>query len=125
MTWIDFMSQFGGNCGLCLGISLLSVVEIFYWFSVKLCKNFQTRGARAQQQQTPSSLRRKRGMCSHNLIPIFSNLGIVIQGFSVGLHMLFYAIFLLQSTKSERYVLLSISLKCRESIRPTILLSNF
>ena len=42
MTWIDFMSQFGGNCGLCLGISLLSVVEIFYWFSVKLCKNFKT-----------------------------------------------------------------------------------
>ena len=32
-----------------------------------------------------------------------SNLGSVIQGFSVGLHMLFYAIFLLQSTKLERY----------------------
>ena len=46
MTWIDFMSQFGGNCGLCLGISLLSVVEIFYWFSVKLCKNFKTWGGR-------------------------------------------------------------------------------
>ena len=41
MTWVDFMSQFGGNCGLCLGISLLSVIEIFYWFSVKLCKNFK------------------------------------------------------------------------------------
>ena len=40
MTWVDFMSQFGGNCGLCLGISLLSVIEIFYWFSIKLCKNF-------------------------------------------------------------------------------------
>ena len=41
MTWVDFMSQFGGNCGLCLGISLLSVIEIFYWFSIKLCKNFK------------------------------------------------------------------------------------
>ena len=41
LTWYDFMSQVGGNCGLCLGISLLSVIEIFYWFSVMLGKNFR------------------------------------------------------------------------------------
>ena len=40
MTWFDFISSFGGFCGLCLGISFVSVVEILYWFSVRLCKNF-------------------------------------------------------------------------------------
>ena len=40
MTWFDFISSFGGFCGLCLGISFVSVVEIFYWFSIRLCRNF-------------------------------------------------------------------------------------
>ena len=40
MTWFDFISSFGGFCGLCLGISFVSVVEIIYWFSVRLCRNF-------------------------------------------------------------------------------------
>ena len=41
MTWLDFVSGFGGLCGLCLGISFVSLVEILYWFSIRLCKNFQ------------------------------------------------------------------------------------
>ena len=40
MTWFDFISSFGGFCGLCLGISFVSVVEILYWFSIRLCRNF-------------------------------------------------------------------------------------
>jgi len=40
MTWLDFISSFGGICGLCLGISFVSVAEIVYWFSIRLCKNF-------------------------------------------------------------------------------------
>ena len=40
MTWLDFISSLGGICGLCLGISFVSVTEILYWFSLRLCKNF-------------------------------------------------------------------------------------
>ena len=39
MTWLDFISGFGGICGLCLGISFVSLVEIAYWFTLRLCKN--------------------------------------------------------------------------------------
>ena len=39
MTWLDFISNMGGVCGLCLGISFVSVIEFIYWFSVKLCAN--------------------------------------------------------------------------------------
>jgi len=39
MTWLDFISGFGGFCGLCLGFSFVSFVEILYWFSLKLCRN--------------------------------------------------------------------------------------
>ena len=40
MTWMDFISGFGGFCGLCLGFSFVSIVEIIYWFSLKLCSKF-------------------------------------------------------------------------------------
>ena len=40
MTWLDFISGFGGLCGLCLGISFVSVAEILYWFSIRLCRRF-------------------------------------------------------------------------------------
>ena len=40
MTWLDFISGFGGICGLCLGISFVSLVEIAYWFTLRLCNNF-------------------------------------------------------------------------------------
>ena len=39
MTWLDFISGLGGLCGLCLGISFVSIYEILYWFSVRLCEN--------------------------------------------------------------------------------------
>ena len=40
MTWFDFISSIGGVCGLCLGISFVSVIEIIYWFSIRLFKEF-------------------------------------------------------------------------------------
>ena len=39
MTWLDFISGLGGICGLCLGISFVSLVEIAYWFTLRLCNN--------------------------------------------------------------------------------------
>ena len=39
MTWLDFISNFGGICGLCLGISFVSVTEFLYWFSIRLCRS--------------------------------------------------------------------------------------
>ena len=36
MTWLDFVSNLGGLCGLCLGISFISVTEIVFWFTIRL-----------------------------------------------------------------------------------------
>ena len=36
MTVLDFLSQVGGILGLCVGISLTSVIEIIYWLSFNL-----------------------------------------------------------------------------------------
>jgi hypothetical protein len=41
MTSIDFISTVGGLFGLCLGFSFLSVIEIFYWFIIKLGRNMK------------------------------------------------------------------------------------
>ena len=40
MTNIEFLSLVGGNIGLAMGISLLSIVELIYWFTVKLFFNY-------------------------------------------------------------------------------------
>ena len=39
MTWIDLVSQIGGLLGLCLGFSLVSLVELVYWFTIRMAKN--------------------------------------------------------------------------------------
>ena len=36
MTWLDFISSLGGICGLCLGVSFVSVIELVYWFTLRL-----------------------------------------------------------------------------------------
>jgi len=38
MSVLDFMSQVGGILGLCVGISLTSVIEIIYWLSFNLAE---------------------------------------------------------------------------------------
>ena len=39
MTLIGYISQMGGLLGLCLGFSLISLVEIIYWFTIRMIKN--------------------------------------------------------------------------------------
>jgi hypothetical protein len=46
MTAVDFLSSMGGLFGLCLGFSLTSTYEIFYWFVIKLGRKIITRQPR-------------------------------------------------------------------------------
>ena len=39
MTALGYISQMGGLLGLCLGISLISIVEVVYWFTIKIMRN--------------------------------------------------------------------------------------
>ena len=39
MTIIGFLSNIGGLFGLCLGFSIISFIEIFYWFVIRMVKN--------------------------------------------------------------------------------------
>ena len=41
ITMEDLISQFGGTLGGFLGVSLLGVAEIIYWFTVRLCLNLR------------------------------------------------------------------------------------
>ena len=38
MSNFDFLSQIGGSLGLAMGISIISIIEIFYWFAFRLFK---------------------------------------------------------------------------------------
>ena len=38
MSDLDFLSQIGGSLGLAMGISIISVIEIIYWFAFRLFK---------------------------------------------------------------------------------------
>ena len=38
MTLFDFVASLGGILGLLMGVSFISVIEIAYWFSVKLAE---------------------------------------------------------------------------------------
>ena len=37
MSGLDFLSQIGGSLGLAMGISVISIIEIFYWFAFRIC----------------------------------------------------------------------------------------
>ena len=39
MSGSDFLSNVGGLCGLCLGFSLMSGVEILYWIVIRIVRN--------------------------------------------------------------------------------------
>ena len=39
MSGFGFLSQVGGSVGLAMGISMISVVELFYWFTIRLFKD--------------------------------------------------------------------------------------
>ena len=36
MSSFDFLSQIGGSIGLAMGISIISLVEFIYWFTIRL-----------------------------------------------------------------------------------------
>ena len=38
MSNFDFLSQIGGGLGLAMGISIISVIEVIYWFAFRLFK---------------------------------------------------------------------------------------
>ena len=38
MTLFDFVASLGGILGLLMGVSFISVIEVAYWFSVKLAE---------------------------------------------------------------------------------------
>lgn len=38
-AWYDIVSNFGGILGLCLGFSIISMMEVVYFFSLKLYQN--------------------------------------------------------------------------------------
>ena len=43
MTFFDFVAMIGGTFGLCLGLSLVSFVEIIYWLAIKMPRNAKAR----------------------------------------------------------------------------------
>ena len=46
MSNFDFLSQLGGSVGLAMGISIISFVELVYWFSFRLMRNFRKGGVK-------------------------------------------------------------------------------
>ena len=40
LTVFGFISNIGGLCGLCLGFSFVSGIEILYWFSLRFFRSF-------------------------------------------------------------------------------------
>jgi hypothetical protein len=43
MTFLDFIAMIGGTFGLCLGFSLVSVVEFVYWAVIKMTRNIHAK----------------------------------------------------------------------------------
>ena len=39
MSTLDFLSQIGGSLGLFMGISIISIIELIYWFTFRLFLN--------------------------------------------------------------------------------------
>ena len=39
MTWMGFLSMFGGYLGLCLGFSFISLIELIYWMLIKMTRD--------------------------------------------------------------------------------------
>ena len=43
-TWYGFISQVGGNAGFGVGFSLISAVELIYWFTIRFLQNYYAKG---------------------------------------------------------------------------------
>ncbi|XP_055304381.1 pickpocket protein 28-like [Sitodiplosis mosellana] len=53
MTWQEIVSNFGGLLGLCLGFSLVNIVEIVYFATIRLYQNISLVYDNANQNETP------------------------------------------------------------------------
>ena len=40
-TWTNYISQIGGNTGLTIGFSMISLAELIYWGTIRLWQNFK------------------------------------------------------------------------------------
>ncbi|XP_053674694.1 sodium channel protein Nach-like [Anopheles nili] len=60
MTWDSLVATFGGIFGLCMGGSVLSIVELVYYFTVKPFTSYQTAGLLAQSQKTRKTSAQRR-----------------------------------------------------------------
>ena len=40
MSVFDYITEIGGSLGLFMGISIISVIEFFYWFLFRFCMAF-------------------------------------------------------------------------------------
>jgi uncharacterized membrane protein len=52
LTIVGFISQIGGVLGLCIGFSIVSVVELAYWFLYRLVASV-TSPTKPQSQKSP------------------------------------------------------------------------
>ncbi|KAM8713788.1 hypothetical protein ACLKA7_014023 [Drosophila subpalustris] len=50
MSWIGLLSDLGGIFNLCLGLSMISVVEFFYYCTFRLYKNYNHQRILQQKQ---------------------------------------------------------------------------
>ena len=49
-NWYDFMSQVGGNAGLGVGFSFISLMEIIYWITIRLVQNYSAEGGKKENK---------------------------------------------------------------------------
>ncbi len=49
LTWTAFIGQIGGLLGLCLGFSIVSIVELAYWFLYRLVVGITTPSKRGKE----------------------------------------------------------------------------
>ena len=76
MTWFDFASNIGGITGVTLGISFVSLLEVFYWVFIRFCGNLiknkeQKMRPHMQKNKTYLSVFHCRYVCI-TLLKIFS-----------------------------------------------------
>ena len=51
VTPIEFISSLGGLFGLCLGFSIISFIEIFYWGTVRICRSLGKASGRRKMDE--------------------------------------------------------------------------
>ncbi|XP_071050746.1 sodium channel protein Nach [Onthophagus taurus] len=67
--WVDLLVSFGGIAGLFLGFSLLSAVEIVYYFVIRAWCMLRMEKEELKRVQRDANLKRKRGGHDMSLVP--------------------------------------------------------